>query len=293
MGRLKNFGKSSKRPASGDATVTAPIVEDKDAANTSGKEGEGVTNSLRSQHLRALNAILTQPLTPPLSLEAPPVSLPSSVAVTISEESTDDMGGGTWTDVYNSVASQTEDDLEALEMAAPIWLLELLLLNRFIGGQVLAKVSFVVVAYESRGEAIADSSRLTAGRILRVRKVLQYVRDKLEPIDNARNLTSKPASALAVACDPKDARAQPPQAAASSGAPPVPEEAKLEDTYELLCNEMALPVTMTIGAVRHYVWRQGGELTMYYRRKPSPAPATSINDATPAVSSQGNLHKEL
>ena len=46
--------------------------------------------------------------------------------------------------------------------------------------------------------------------------------------------------------------------------PPLP---RAEDVYEILCNHQVLPLDMTLAAVRQFVWRQAGELVMYYRRK--------------------------
>lgn len=40
-----------------------------------------------------------------------------------------------------------------------------------------------------------------------------------------------------------------------------------EEQFEILCHEMVLPLDMTLAAVRQFVWRQSGELTMHYRRK--------------------------
>ena len=40
-----------------------------------------------------------------------------------------------------------------------------------------------------------------------------------------------------------------------------------EDLYEILCNDTLLPYEMTLAAVRQFVWRQGTELVMHYRRK--------------------------
>lgn len=39
------------------------------------------------------------------------------------------------------------------------------------------------------------------------------------------------------------------------------------EEYEILCNEMVLPLTMTLAAVRQFVWKQSSELVMHYRRK--------------------------
>lgn len=44
-----------------------------------------------------------------------------------------------------------------------------------------------------------------------------------------------------------------------------------ESEFEILCNDVTLPLNMTLAAVRHYVWRQGGELVMHYRRKHASA----------------------
>lgn len=41
---------------------------------------------------------------------------------------------------------------------------------------------------------------------------------------------------------------------------------RAEDLYEILCNDVVLPLDMNIAAVRQYVWRQSTELTMCYRR---------------------------
>ncbi len=45
-----------------------------------------------------------------------------------------------------------------------------------------------------------------------------------------------------------------------------------ESEFEILCNDIILPLNMTLAAVRHYIWRQNGELVMHYRRKLASAP---------------------
>lgn len=42
---------------------------------------------------------------------------------------------------------------------------------------------------------------------------------------------------------------------------------RAEDLYEILCNDVVLPLDMTLAAVRQFVWRQSAELSMYYRRR--------------------------
>ena len=53
----------------------------------------------------------------------------------------------------------------------------------------------------------------------------------------------------------------------SQGLVQVASQPSADDPYEILCNDMLLPYEMTLAAVRQFVWRQGSELVMYYRRK--------------------------
>lgn len=55
--------------------------------------------------------------------------------------------------------------------------------------------------------------------------------------------------------------------ATTDTAHPAISDVRPEDLYEILCNDTILPLDMTLAAVRQYVWRQAGELVMYYRRK--------------------------
>lgn len=45
-----------------------------------------------------------------------------------------------------------------------------------------------------------------------------------------------------------------------------------EEIYELLSNDTVLPLGMTLGAVRQYVWRSNTELVLVYRRKKKSSP---------------------
>ena len=40
-----------------------------------------------------------------------------------------------------------------------------------------------------------------------------------------------------------------------------------EDIYELLCNDVVLPLNMTLATIRHYVWRSSAEVLLHYRKK--------------------------
>lgn len=44
---------------------------------------------------------------------------------------------------------------------------------------------------------------------------------------------------------------------------------RAEQLYELLCHGVLIPNDMTLATVKQFMWRQGGELVMEYRRKQS------------------------
>ena len=46
------------------------------------------------------------------------------------------------------------------------------------------------------------------------------------------------------------------------------------DLWEILCNDIVLPPKIMLAVVQQYVWRQSGEVVLYYRRK---RPATAIH----------------
>jgi WD repeat-containing protein 48 len=62
----------------------------------------------------------------------------------------------------------------------------------------------------------------------------------------------------------------PPHTAAAAHEPRVPNQPVhpvLDDLWEISCNDTVLPPNMTLAVVRQYVWRQSGEVVLYYRRK--------------------------
>ncbi|KAJ6518796.1 hypothetical protein C8R45DRAFT_1204129 [Mycena sanguinolenta] len=183
-----------------------------------------------------LQLLLAGPLSPPSSSEAPTLGLSPHIPLLIEEEAAPG-----FTTVYRGMVGSTAADMHALEEAMPLWLVEYLLLHRMPGTPPQVKISFVLLPWIGKGsseEKLPDllnvqQSKLTASRYLRVRKLIAHVQEKLEKI-------------------------HPP--------PPDAPRPRAEDLYEILCNDIVLPLDMSIAAVRQYVWRQGNELTMCYRR---------------------------
>ncbi|KAJ7252791.1 hypothetical protein B0H12DRAFT_1233874 [Mycena haematopus] len=183
-----------------------------------------------------LQLLLAGPLSPPPSSEAPTLGLSPHIPLLIEEEAAPG-----FTTVYRGTVGSTATDVHVLEEAMPLWLVEYLLLHRMPGAPPQIKISFVLLPWVGKDgseEQLPEllnttQSKLTASRFLRVRKLVAHVQEKLEKID-------------------------PPPLAA-----PRP---RAEDLYEILCNDVVLPLDMSIAAVRQYVWRQSTELTMCYRR---------------------------
>ncbi|KAJ7504339.1 hypothetical protein B0H11DRAFT_1981747 [Mycena galericulata] len=224
MGRLKSFGKLKRAadvatPAL-PTTVEVPIVEE--------SAPEPVTKT-------PLQLLLAGPLNPPPSSEAPTLGLSPHILLLIEEEAAQG-----FTTIYRGTVGSTATDMHVLEDSMPMWLAEYLLLHRMPSTPPQIKLSFVLLPWVGKDgeEPLPEllnttQSKLTASRLLRVRKLVLHVQEKLEKIDPPRADAPRP---------------------------------RAEDLYEILCNDVVLPLDMSIAAVRQYVWRQSTELTMCYRR---------------------------
>ncbi|KAF9003076.1 hypothetical protein BDQ17DRAFT_1306080 [Cyathus striatus] len=262
MGRLKSFKMpGSKRPIN-DVPQTPAVG----VVNTPILETPVMTSEpAESPNLTALQALLATPFAPASSSEAPHVSLPPNTVIIIGEESFP-----SYTTLYRGSTSLTQYDTTKLEEAMPLWLLEYLLLNKLPPLAQVAKLSFILLPWKGvpDGEVLPEllntqQSKLTASRYLRVRKLVAHVQEKLDKPSPTPSASRTPSIRSSV-----DANHH------LSGTGSNTHRTRPEDAYEILCNEALLPLDMNIAAVRQYVWRQGTELVMHYRRK-NPA-ATAV-----------------
>nr|GAT43609.1 predicted protein [Mycena chlorophos] len=226
MGRLKSFGK--KRVLEATTPSLPPTVETPTAQET-------VPDPATKTPVQQL---LSGPLSPPSSSEAPTLGISPHILLLIEEEAEP-----AFKTVYRGTVGSTgsSGDIHALEEAMPLWLIEYLLLHRMPSTPPQVKLSFVLLPWvdkEHREDQLPEllnttQSKLTASRSLRVRKLLLHVQEKLDKLD-----------------------------------PPPPDivRPRPEELFEILCNDVVLPLDMSIAAVRQYVWRQSSELTMHYRR---------------------------
>lgn len=105
----------------------------------------------------------------------------------------------------------------------------------------------------------SSNARLTANRSLRVRKVCSYVADKL----NLRAMSRAPSIA-----DGLNTYGTSPTRPSPAMLPPgAGGEYNPETGIEILVNGEVLPNNVTIGTVRHCMWKSGGDVVFTYRLK--------------------------
>lgn len=177
-----------------------------------------------------------------------------------------------------------------LEMNSPLWLLDYLFTGRtkvkdpvkltFIlepvpgcGLKEMPEGSVVCEALQSPRTNLS-TTRLSASRILRTRKIMSFIFDKLE-LGSARARAGSIASAHSritslanrIASNPTPP-AGPNQAIITEHSPGVGagSEGSAEDTIELLCGDHVVDPKMTLATLKQY-YGSGGDMLLHYRPK--------------------------
>ncbi|PVG01194.1 hypothetical protein CPB86DRAFT_805384 [Serendipita vermifera] len=344
MGKLKAFGKPKKGGGMADIAESGTTQPAQGTADSDRR-----VSTEESSPPTFLQLLMSKPLNLPGAHEVPAIDINPMTGIMISQKSTEAASG--WAPVYRGLHSTQaeEEDIDCLEHELPEWLLEFLLNNK-VNGEVggggpsgAQKISFMVVPWKGADSSmdlpdlLSNQSKLTASRFLRVRKILAYIKDKVNSIEIAekrkeaemrfaeesetvprapstrslrtssrssqdglptrdhRTSMSKPPTmnqGTTPSAPPSNSHSQkhrPPSSSStrssgsnhhqatgnprhrkSSRAAIEEEEAvqkKPEDLYELLCNDVVIPNSMTLAAVKHFRWKSGGELVMEYRRK--------------------------
>ncbi|CAH7684593.1 WD repeat-containing protein 48 [Phakopsora pachyrhizi] len=230
--RFKALGRGPKRKTSGDAGCH-PVIS-KPIPKISEAESQDLNEVFHSQknleillHKRKIvQEILSRPFSPIDSSDAPRLDLSPDTTILISEASDD---SGAWEVTYRGLVSTTEEDSETLESMAP------------------------------------GNARLTASKVLRLRKVSAYVAQKLEldltKITNPFRVKRLPNGDL----DEGEAEKGGSHYEGEGGC-----EFKVEKEIELICNGVSLPWSMSLGAVKQWVWCKGGDVVIGYRWKREP-----------------------
>ncbi|KAK4118701.1 WD40 repeat-like protein [Parathielavia appendiculata] len=254
-----SFGtKKLGRSLSTATTEKPPVLDEKaeESESSSNHEKEfddsflGVVQKIRNeyekQHSDNPDQLVETRLTPSLANDTPVLKLPAGTKVIIQEETS---GGSA--EIYRGTVASVGADADVIEERGPQWLGEVLLFNA-LPPKDPAKISFFLYPWKDTLPPVASAdgnSRLNANRMLRVKKILAYVAERIDPVPE--------------------------------GEEPAPDALKPEEYLELYCNDQLLPNKMTLNTLRTHVWRGGADIVLHYKangRKEIPMPPPAEAD---------------
>ncbi|OTB01579.1 hypothetical protein M426DRAFT_25479 [Hypoxylon sp. CI-4A] len=183
----KKLGRSASTTIEKPTTVEEKPEENK-SESSSNHEKEiddnfrGVIQKIHNEYEKQLietpdNLVETK-ITPALPIDAPVLKLPHGTKVIIQEETS-----GGIANLYRGTVMSVGIDADIIEEKAPMWLGEVLLTNT-IPQKDPIKVSFVLHPWKDSLPSIAaadGNNRLNANRMLRVKKILSYVAERIDP----------------------------------------------------------------------------------------------------------------
>ncbi|KAG5335573.1 hypothetical protein C0989_000981 [Termitomyces sp. Mn162] len=136
MGRLKNLGKPRRSPNEASSSPNIGLLVPS-ADLTTAPEARMIEMDTAT---RPIQTILSGPMSPPPSSEAPTYSILPNTLIKISEEAVP-----SYMTVYRGTVASIKHDVRALEEAIPLWLLEYLVLNKIPAIPPHQKISFVLL----------------------------------------------------------------------------------------------------------------------------------------------------
>jgi WD repeat-containing protein 48 len=118
-------------------------------------------------------------ITPSLPNDTPVLKLPPNTILLIQEDRIDSGGVA---DLFEGTVGSLAASADLVEKVSPMWLADALLKNSIPLKEVV-KVSFVLEPWQNQLGSIATdgNTRLNANRMLRARKILGYVAERIEP----------------------------------------------------------------------------------------------------------------
>lgn len=118
-------------------------------------------------------------ITPSLPAETPVLKPPLNTTILIQEDRPE--AGGV-ADLFESTVGTLGEQREQLERTAPMWLGDVLLKNQTPTKDIM-KISFVLEPWQGTLPSIASdgNNRLNANRMLRAKKILAYIAERIEP----------------------------------------------------------------------------------------------------------------
>ncbi|KJZ78827.1 hypothetical protein HIM_01600 [Hirsutella minnesotensis 3608] len=180
---------SKKLRSLSQATQEKPVIvkdetEESESSSNHEKEIEdnllGVLQKIRNEYdkqaVDSPDKVIETLITPSLAAETPVLKLPPGTRVIIQEETS---GGSA--NLYQGTIEDIGKDVDIIEQKAPMWLGDVLLRN-YIPPKEQIKVSFVLYPMDNLPpiSPVDGTNRLNANRMLRVKKILAYVAERIE-----------------------------------------------------------------------------------------------------------------
>ncbi|KAM6596074.1 hypothetical protein CsatA_006598 [Cannabis sativa] len=162
--------------------------------------------------------------------------------------------GGPWRKKITDLDG-TEDDKEL-----PWWCLDCVLNNR-LPPRENTKCSFYLQPCEGSTVQILTQGKLSAPRILRIHKVINYVIEKMvldKPLDSLNSDATFPPGLAGGPLQPATVG----DGSFRSGMKPWQ---KLKPSIEILCNNQVLSPDMSLATVRAYIWKKSDDLVLNYK----------------------------
>lgn len=189
-----SFGAKKLGRSASVATTEKPAVVDEKAGESESSSNhepekeyddnfDGVVQKIQDEYEKQLTEspekLVETKITPSLPNETPVLKIPPGTKIMIQEETS---GGSA--ELYRGTVESVGLDADLIGKCAPQWLGEVLLLNA-IPQKEPVKVSFVLHPYPgSELPALATTdgnNRLNANKMLRVKKILAYVAERIDP----------------------------------------------------------------------------------------------------------------
>lgn len=198
----KRLGRSpsQSQPAQERLVVAEEKADESESSSTLEKEVDdsflGVIQKMRNEYDKQLAQSPDRPvetlIRPSLGAETPVLKLPAGTMVIIQQETS---GGDA--NIYQGTVNTVGLDADLIEQKAAMWLGEVLLQNQ-IPHREPVKISFMLQPLDGLPHVTSPdgSNRLNANRMLRVKKILAYIAERIEDLTEEEEAEgTKPESA--------------------------------------------------------------------------------------------------
>lgn len=202
----KKLGRSASQATQDKPAVVDEKAEESESSSNHEKEVDdsflGVVQKIRNEYDKQIadspDKFVETRVTPSLPIDTPVLKLPPGTKVIIQEETS---GGSA--NLYQGTVENLGNDVDIIAQKAPMWLGDVLLQNQ-IPIKDPVKVSFVLYPGDDLpAVAAADgNNRLNANRMLRVKKILAYVAERIEtPAEEPEEDALRPDEYLELYCN--------------------------------------------------------------------------------------------